>query len=353
MLDFLRDMDNELTPAYESVVLEPEDGDNITPYSDTTEADVEEMFEAQLTLERASIASDLIGLQLVQNSLLETTSMNRSKIIATYEASVKGAWESVKKFFKKIWAFIKKIFHKVKLRIESIFMDSEKFYDKYKSEIEAKIDALGGKLKVSGFKDYSKLDDALKRLNDFYSGEIKKVEGFKNDILSKKGDKEGLKKVIDEVDNYISSKSEYKLDTMIAQGPTTSSTEVSKATLLAEFAFASSKGKKEALDKIKEREKSATDALKKIEEDVKKLQSEASDDDKKNSEYMSAVKALTRMISKFITRVSTQLSMIAKMCNDRASQAYSLMRRLANEGYADKVKVRESYDFDAVMRSLY
>ena len=353
MYNFLKELDDtRFTPAYESVVLEENVDDNITAYTDTTEADIGDMFDSQITIERAVIASDLIGLQLSQSYLLNPSSVNKDKVVATYEASVKGAWNAVKKFFQKIWAFIKKIFHKIKLRVESVFMDAEKFYDKYKSEINAKLDSLDGGLKVAGYKDYSKLSDELGRMDTFYSNELKEVEGFKNEIVSKKGDKEALKKIVEDIDKYVGSKSEYKLDTMIAQGATTSNTTVDKKTLLAEFEFASKKGKKAALDSITNREKSVTDALKKIETDVKKLESEASEEDKKNSDYMGAVKALTRMISKFITKVSVQLNMIAKMCNDRASQAYSLMRRLANAGYADKVKVGESFDFDAIMRSL-
>lgn len=353
MYNFLKELDGEqFTPAYESVVLDQDIDENITAYTDTTEEDVQEMFDAQITVEKAGITSDLIGLQLAQSYLLAPSSVNKDKVVATYEASVKGAWNAVKKFFQKIWAFVKKIFHKIKLRIESVFMDAEKFYDKYKSEINAKLDKMGGKMKVAGFKDYSNLDKELKTMDGFYNTELGEIDNLKKEIVNNKGNKDALKATIEKIDKYVGSKSEYKVDTMIKQGPTTSSTEVTKETLMAEFQFASKNGKKAALDSITNREKSVTDTLKKAQDEAKKMESEASDEDKKNSDYMSAVKALTRMISKFITKVSVQLNMIAKMCNDRASQAYSLMRRLANAGYADKVKVGESFDFDAIMRSL-
>ena len=92
-----------------------------------------EGYQNDMALFNGIIATDFQEACLVQEGA------SAEEVYILQEGALKGAWEKLKEFFKKLGEKIKGIFHAFIAKMESHFMkDSKKFYDKYAQEIRLK-----------------------------------------------------------------------------------------------------------------------------------------------------------------------------------------------------------------------
>ena len=92
-----------------------------------------EGYQNDMALFNGIIATDFQEACLVQEGA------SAEEVYILQEGALKGAWEKLKEFFKKLGEKIKGIFHAFIAKMESYFMkDSKKFYDKYAQEIRLK-----------------------------------------------------------------------------------------------------------------------------------------------------------------------------------------------------------------------
>lgn len=92
-----------------------------------------EGYQNDMALFNGIIATDFQEACLVQEGA------SSEEVYILQEGALKGAWEKLKEFFKKLGEKIKGIFHAFIAKMESYFMkDSKKFYDKYAQEIRLK-----------------------------------------------------------------------------------------------------------------------------------------------------------------------------------------------------------------------
>ena len=92
-----------------------------------------EGYQNDMALFNGIIATDFQEACLVQEGA------SSEEVYILQEGALKGAWEKLKEFFKKLGEKIKGIFHAFIAKMESVFMkDSKKFYDKYAQEIRLK-----------------------------------------------------------------------------------------------------------------------------------------------------------------------------------------------------------------------
>ena len=92
-----------------------------------------EGYQNDMALFNGIIATDFQEACLIQEGA------SAEEVYILQEGALKGAWEKLKEFFKKLGEKIKGIFHAFIAKMESVFMkDSKKFYDKYAQEIRLK-----------------------------------------------------------------------------------------------------------------------------------------------------------------------------------------------------------------------
>lgn len=92
-----------------------------------------EGYQNDMALFNGIIATDFQEACLIQEGA------SAEEVYILQEGALKGAWEKLKEFFKKLGEKIKGIFHAFIAKLDSVFMkDSKKFYDKYAQEIRIK-----------------------------------------------------------------------------------------------------------------------------------------------------------------------------------------------------------------------
>lgn len=290
---------------------------------DLVESSLSEAYE----VEKALVAFEMMDIYCSEQYLMQGKDMT-----VTMEASIKGVWEKIKKFFKKIWGKIKAFFKKAKLYILSIFMDTEKFYEKYKSEIDTKLKNLDAmKLYVNDYVDYSKIDikvwiDALKGMITDLDCDVKSMTEEEYNNNNEKWD-----------EFYNKNAVVYEIDTNIIKA---------KQTLLTskifneEYAFY--KTKKDLYKSIEELEKKADDSIKKAKDAVDKIKSDTEDEN-----LIRGAKFSIKTIKGLAKTISSAISHINKIIGARAKQFNSILRvvirKTSNENNSAKKTATESY----------
>lgn len=89
-------------------------------------AELHEIFLEDYNYEQADLAAISEGVEL-----------EGSRYEAVAEASIQGAFDKIKAFFKKLWAKIKEFFHNIARYFDAVFKSGKDFINKYKADIDA------------------------------------------------------------------------------------------------------------------------------------------------------------------------------------------------------------------------
>lgn len=331
------------TCAKEAEGVDPEDID-IEVETDEVE---ESLSTESLTLESAVVAYGIIDASCCEAYVMNPTETSFENLSATMEASAKELWEKIKAFFKKLWNKIVGWFNKVKMYVLSVFMNGEKFINKYKSEIESKLSTLSSReLKYDGYKftDYPstkavELGDSAKKLKDAFdklidtlkkddknNDEVKKISKELQDSINdlKNDPKMNLDKQKEEfIDNAYGQKTIFVINSKIMKE---------------EIKFVVS-GKAKALKQVNDSFSTVTNNIRDIESKVKKLET---GDDTKGKNFSAIFSATSQIISIINTMSTQQVKLTTKYCKDRVSQAVALSRKVLGGSAAAK----ESFEYN-------
>lgn len=262
--------------------------------------------------------------------------VSREQLEPTLEASIKGAWESIKKFFKKIWKKIKSFFSNAKLYIMSVFMDTEKFYDKYKSEIDAKVKNLNKIELYVDFTDYSGLDAEMDTLKAEVEA-FKKTLSFINEMASTELSKEEYEKKLQELDdNTLSSDilaSKIESDAKISIGSTKLTPEIFNK----EFEFF--KRKKNIIKDIEDLEKDVDRAMEDAQKKIDRLKS----DNEESEGKLRSIRYGSKSIAVINSKVTKELSIVIKLINNRGKQFNSILRTIIRNSNVKKESFNNYY----------
>ena len=122
-----------------------------------------EGYQNDMALFNGVIATDFQEAAMIHEGASE------AEVYVLQEGALKGAWEKLKEFFKKLIEKIKGIFHAFIVKMESVFMkDSKEFYKKHIAEINKKKTWEGFKCKVKMLK----VKGAVLPVSDILKGDL-------------------------------------------------------------------------------------------------------------------------------------------------------------------------------------